>query len=122
MTIERDALELLADLRAHIEAYPNDSKARDELRRLVQEMANDAAGRPIELSTWAGQPEPEPRKWLVNGWLPAGRVILLTGPGGVVQRQLLLPVPSIILAGSPPVSDCAAGPLRCGSWGRRIPG
>ncbi len=39
-----------------------------------------------------------------------------------VQRQLLLPVPSIILAGSPPVSDCAAGPLRCGSWGRRIPG
>ena len=39
-----------------------------------------------------------------------------------VQRQLLLPVPSIILAGSPPVSGCAAGPLRCGSWGRRIPG
>ena len=39
-----------------------------------------------------------------------------------VQRQLFLPVPSIILAGSPPVSDCAAGPLRCGSWGRRIPG
>ena len=39
-----------------------------------------------------------------------------------VQRQLLLPVPSIILAGSPPVPDCAAGPLRCGSWGRRIPG
>ena len=39
-----------------------------------------------------------------------------------VQRQLLLPVPSIILAGSPPVSDCAAGPLRCGSWARRIPG
>ena len=42
--------------------------------------------------------------------------------GAPVQRQLLLPVPSIILAGSPPVSDCAAGPLRCGSWGRRIPG
>ena len=29
-----------------------------------------------------------------------------------VQRQLLLPVPSIILAGSPPVSDRAAEPLR----------
>ena len=25
---------------------------------------------------------------------------------------------SIILAGSPPVLDPAAGPLRCGSWGR----
>ena len=44
------------------------------------------------------------------------------GDASTVQRQLLLPVPSIILAGSPPVSDCAAGPLRCGSWGRRIPG
>ena len=42
--------------------------------------------------------------------------------GSVVQRQLLLPVPSIILAGSPPVPDPAAVPLRCGSWGRRIPG
>ena len=39
-----------------------------------------------------------------------------------VRRQLLLPIPSIILAGSPPFSDHAAGPLRCGSWGRRIPG
>ena len=28
----------------------------------------------------------------------------------------------IILAGSPPVPDHAAEPLRCGSWGRRIPG
>ena len=37
----------------------------------------------------------------------------------VVRRQLFLPVPSIILAGSPPFSDHAAGPLRCGSWGRR---
>ena len=29
---------------------------------------------------------------------------------------------SIILAGSPPYPDAAAGPLRSGSWGRRIPG
>ena len=51
---------------------------------------------------------------------PAAQGIGLSGPG--VQRQLFLPVPSIILAGSPPVPDPAAGPLRCGSWGRRIPG
>ena len=44
-----------------------------------------------------------------------GRWASAFGEGGPVQRQLLLPVPSIILAGSPPVSDCAAGPLRCGS-------
>ena len=39
-----------------------------------------------------------------------------------VQRQLLVPVASIILAGSPPVPDHAAEPLRFDSWGRRIPG
>ena len=99
MTTERDALELLADLRAHIGAYPNDSKARDELRRLVQEMDSDAATRPIDLSTWKGQPEPEPRKWLVNGWLPAGRVVLLTGPGGVGKSRLTLQLAAGIASG-----------------------
>ena len=29
---------------------------------------------------------------------------------------------SIIIAGSPPYADPAAGPLRSGSWGHRIPG
>ena len=38
------------------------------------------------------------------------------------QRQLLLPVPSIILAGSPPVPGSVFEPLRFDSWGRRIPG
>ena len=40
----------------------------------------------------------------------------------IVQRQLLLPVPSIILAGSPPVPGSVFEPLRFDSWGRRIPG
>ena len=44
------------------------------------------------------------------------------GVGPLDQRQLLLPVPSIILAGSPPVPGYVFEPLRCGSWGRRIPG
>ena len=90
MTPERDALELLADLRGHIEAYPNDSRARDELRRLVQELDGAPESRPIALSTWVGQPEPKPRRWLVNAWLPAGRVSLLTGPGGVGKSRLVL--------------------------------
>ena len=59
MTTERDALELLADLRAHLEAFPNDSRARAEVRQLVHEMDGAAAVRPIELSIWAGQPAPE---------------------------------------------------------------
>ena len=41
--------------------------------------------------------------------------------GTGVQRQLVLPVPSIILAGSPPVPGSVFEPLRFDSWGRRIP-
>ena len=99
MTTERDALGMVADLRAHLKAYPNDSRARDELRRLVQEMASDAAGQPIELSTWEGQSEPEPRRWLVNGWLPAGRVALCTGAGGVGKSRLALQLAAGIASG-----------------------
>ena len=39
-----------------------------------------------------------------------------------VQRQLLLPVASIILAGSPPVLDLAVEPHLSGSWARQTPG
>ena len=58
----------------------------------------------------------------LSGAVAASRTCFPCSAVWGVQRQLLLPVPSIILAGSPPVSGCAAGPLRCGSWGRRIPG
>ena len=69
---------------------------------------------------------PYPAELWVNGQREHedGTAMFSIGDGGYltaeyfaydVQRQLLLPVPSIILAGSPPVSDCAAGPLRCGS-------
>ena len=60
---------------------------------------------------------------------PSGGLSGSSGQGGrrihfpaSVQRQLLLPVPSIILAGSPPVPGSVFEPLRFDSWGRRIPG
>ena len=101
-------MEILADLRAHLEAYPNDSRAREELLGAwSQEMAraeSRPAG-PIELSTWVGQPEPEPRRWLVNAWLPAGRVALLTGPGGVGKSRLVLQLAAGIASGGDDQED-----------------
>ena len=99
MTTKRDALELLADLRAHLEAYPNDTGARDVIRRLVREIDGTPEPRTITLSTWVNQPEPEPRKWLVKAWLPAGRVALLTGPGGVGKSRLVLQLAAGIASG-----------------------
>ena len=108
MTIERDerdVLELLADIRARIEAHPNDSRGRDDILRLARELEGDLEPQPLALSTWTGQPEPEPRKWLVNGWLPAGRVALFTGPGGVGKSRLVLQLAAGITSGGADQED-----------------
>ena len=131
--------EVLTDqVATHMEAYPNDPVMMEALMschgrfgfknivRIVQLAVPqlDESARPGLISEdWGANfrdkantcSDPE----MAELWaqLLAAEV---NNPG--VQRQLLLPVPSIILAGSPPVSDYAAGPLRCGSWGRRIPG
>ena len=99
MTTERDVLELLAEIRAQFQANPNDTGGRDAVRRLVEEIDGAPEPRPIALSTWVGQPEPEPRRWLVNAWLPAGRVALLTGPGGVGKSRLVLQLAAGIVSG-----------------------
>ena len=94
MTSERDALELIADLRAHLrahlEAYPEDRRARQALTNLALEMEGATPPPPVHLLSWAGQPEPGPRQWLVQGWLAAGRVMLFTGPGGIGKSRVVL--------------------------------
>ena len=44
------------------------------------------------------------------------------GPVAVFNVNYFCRLASIILAGSPPYPDASAWPLRCGSWGHRIPG
>ena len=53
---------------------------------------------------------------------PDRRIPVLYGPVVLFSVNYFCRLASIILAGSPPVSDHAAGPLRCGSWARRIQG
>ena len=96
---ERDVLELVDDIRAKLKSTPNDTKGMDAVQRLAQEITGAPASRPITLSTWPEQPDPEPRSWLVNGWLPAGRVALLTGPGGVGKSRLVLQLAAGIASG-----------------------
>ena len=49
----------------------------------------DRKGGPVMARTeWTA--EPGPRQWLVDGWLPAGRVALLSGQGGAGKSRLAL--------------------------------
>ena len=49
----------------------------------------DRKGGPVTARTdWTAKPGP--RQWLVEGWLPAGRVALLSGQGGAGKSRLAL--------------------------------
>ena len=96
---ERDALELVDGLRRWLADNPDDQLAREELRNLVRAMDGAALDRPIELKTWNTTEPPSPRRWLVNGWLPAGRVTLLVGQGGVGKSRLAMQLAAGIASG-----------------------
>ena len=95
-----DALDHARALMAEIEAHPHDRAALDALRDVLTRMDQVADEAPIPWTTWAEHPEPPPpRRWLVRDWLPAGRVALLTGPGGVGKSRLVLQLAAGIASG-----------------------
>ncbi len=100
MTSERDALELLMDLSAHLEAYPKDVMARERLLTLVGEhvrpddvrrLAENLAARGYELPRRQAVPDVEdilPRPvlscaGLSGAVLSEGQVCLLSAEGGI---------------------------------------
>ena len=65
--------------------------------------------------------EPGPRQWLVDGWLPAGRVALLSGSGGAGKSRLALQLALALveerrdwLPGGPDLVD--SGPAVIATW------
>lgn len=64
----------------------------DDLLRALEE------ARPLRPVLWDDAPAP-PRRWLVQGLLPAGRVALLTGEGGVGKSWLALQLASGVASG-----------------------
>ena len=98
--VPMDALDHARALMAEIEAHPNDRAALDAVRDVLTRMDEVAAEAPIPWTTWAEHPDPpSPRRWLVRDWLPAGRVALLTGPGGVGKSRLVLQLAAGIASG-----------------------
>ena len=58
----------------------------------------DRKGGPVTARTdWTD--EPSPRQWLVDGWLPAGRVALLSGQGGAGKSRLALQLALALVEG-----------------------
>ena len=87
--VEKTPADLIRQVETWVEIYP-------EERRSVADAMGDAASRLREPGpmlnplTWAMVGEPEPRSWLIDQWLPAGSVALLTGEGGAGKSRLAL--------------------------------
>lgn len=100
----QEAREALAMLRRDVERGPSgfrqavamaQTDLRGSLDTLVRaiEMAT-----PLRVATW-GSTQPEPRQWLIDERLPAGRVALLTGEGGAGKSRLALQLASGVASG-----------------------
>ena len=70
-----DGLDLVQKLESHLSIHPEDSETRGALQQLFAA----PVVKPIRLWDWTMAPEAKPMEWLVENWLPAGRVSMLTG-------------------------------------------
>ncbi|MFZ1415497.1 MAG: AAA family ATPase [Defluviicoccus sp.] len=81
-------------------------KAEDEMRDRAGGVEDDGAGRvPLSArirlpSAWAGVPVPA-RQWLVQDWIPAGRVSGLMGQGGVGKSLIAQQLQAACALGQP---------------------
>lgn len=106
-----------ADTAALLSALPAAAAADDaEALTILQDSAAPAPVLPEPLTGAGWEREPADREWLVDGWLPAGELSLLAGPGSVGKSLLALQLGAALA--------CDRGPrLVGGDWlpaGRNI--
>ena len=100
----RQAREALAILQREVERGPTGFRqavamAQTDLRGSLETLTRAIeTATPLRVSTWGNAP-PEPRQWLINDRLPAGRVALLTGEGGAGKSRLALQLGAGVASG-----------------------
>ena len=100
----RRAREALAVLRREVERGPTGFRqavvmAQADLRGSLETLTRAVeTATPLRVTTWGNAP-PEPRQWLIDDRLPAGRVALLTGEGGAGKSRLVLQLAAGVASG-----------------------
>ena len=104
-----DGLDLVQKLEGHLSIHPEDGETRGALQQLL---ATPVANQ-IRLWDWSMAPDPKPMEWLVQDWLPAGRVSMLTGEGGAGKSRLALQLAAGIVTGGDSDSGWIDAPIDC---------
>ena len=98
--VENTPADLIRQAEAWVETYPEErGSVADALANAVDRLREP--GPNLQPFTWAMVGEPEPRSWLIDQWLPAGSVALLTGEGGAGKSCLALQLAAGIAANRP---------------------
>ena len=98
--VEADALDHAIRLIQLLEEFPNDTAARAKVREVLTKLEQPAEDNvPIPKFRWAGDMTLPERRWLVDGWLPANRVTLFPGVGGIGKSRLVLQLAAGIASG-----------------------
>ena len=118
---DKAARNALSSIRAAIGAAPGDDGALLEVARTAQDAPDDATALAAFTAAVARKYLPDPltgagwdvtapaREWLVDGWLPAGELSLLTGPGSAGKGVLVGQLAAAL--------SCDRGPLGAqGGW------
>ena len=118
-----DGVDLVRQLQGWLDVHPNDTAARDAVRTLLAGMQETEAHKPLKWSTWADYPGQQPaRHWLVEWWLPSGRVSLFAGSGGIGKSRLVLQLAAGIASGGGEVDEWIDAPGQPGlRLGKGVP-
>lgn len=114
--------EHIAALSGWIRTHPDDEDLRQPLKDLLAEMSgNDAESvPPLPDWVWESRDVP-PREWVIQGWLPAGRVTMLAGRGGAGKSRLALQLAAGIASGGGDGDAWIDAPLDTLRLGKAVP-
>lgn len=117
--------EHIAALLGWIRTHPDDSSVRQSLKDILSELSGDEEGeeRAPQLPDWVWTDAEDipPRRWVVNAWLPEGRVAMLAGRGGAGKSRLALQLAAGVASGGGEGDEWIKAPLGALSLGTAVP-
>ena len=116
-----DGADHLRGLLDWIENHGDDRQALDGLETAWARLTEYEATAPFQGATWADASEPPPRRWLINHWLPAGRLCLMWGIGGGGKSRLALQLAAGIASGGGTKREWLESPNDLISLGEEVP-
>ena len=112
-----DALDAVQMLRDHLTVQDD-----PEIRRQLEDLLRPPEAAPFEVHQWSPDYQFAPRVWLIQDWLPVGRVSMIGGKGGSGKSRLVLQLAAGIAGGGGEGDAWIDAPLGTLRLGNGVPG